>query len=353
MEAVEHYIISNMVKNVHTVDDFIDHQPTLTPNEVDHIQKETVGQSENKSWHALRKDRITASNMYAVHTRMNSFKKNPEVDLSAIVSMVMGGKTINSNIKALKFGRESEPLAKSIYCKMYLESHVDAKFKDCGIFLDQNVSFLAASPDMLVSCECCGDGLLEVKSSMQPKCSLCSAFCTCNMPDYLFTSDNEALEIKKNHRYFCQIQGQMAICKRMWCDFFVYSCNGTFSKRINFQEDYYSNVQSNLIYFFKTFIAPKCIEEEMCASACIVCPDKVSEESECEPMEVEDGEGDVYFCLICKNQIQEQENVKSFGQRSICCDMCDNWFHFKCIGMSKSVLSCTSTWLCQTCSSMS
>jgi hypothetical protein len=265
----------------------------------------------------------------------------------------MGEMHVNSNIRALKFGRESEPIAKSIYCKMYIESHVNAKFQECGIFLDQEVSFLAASPDMLVSCDCCGDGLLEVKSTLKPKCNSCSSFCTCNLPDYFFISDDGKLEIRKKHKYFCQVQGQMAISKRMWCDFFVYSCNGTFLRRINFQEDYYANVQSNLVDFFKTVIAPKCIEQKMCVSPCNVSSDNVSREFECEPMEVENGEGDVCFCLICKNQIQEQENVKSFGQRSICCDMCENWFHFKCIGMTKSVLSCTSNWLCHVCSNMS
>lgn len=70
------------------------------------LRKKTVGQSSNSLWHDLRKGRITASNFYAVHTRMNSLKKNPEVDTSSIVSVIMGESTPNSNIKALKFGRE-------------------------------------------------------------------------------------------------------------------------------------------------------------------------------------------------------------------------------------------------------
>lgn len=82
----------------------------------------------------------------------------------------------------------------------------------------------------------------------------------------------------------------------------------------------------------------------------ISCQEKMLDECEPKPMEVESN-GGVYFCLICKSQIQEQENVKSFSQRSICCDMCDNWYHFKCVGMSKSVLNTTSSWFCKTCKS--
>lgn len=130
--------------------------------------------------------------------------------------------------------------------------------------------------------------------------------------------------------------------------FFVYSCNGNFLKRINFEEKYFADVQVNLIDFFKKIIAPKVCEK--LNIPVISCQVKMLNECEPKPMEVESN-GGVYFCLICKSQIQEQENVKSFSQRSICCDMCDNWYHFKCVGMSKSVLNTTSSWFCKTCDS--
>ncbi len=111
------YCLNNIASGHQTVEDFIDHQ-LLTENEVNLIEEKTVGQSSNSLWHDLRKGRITASNFYAVHTRMNSLKKNPEVDMSSIVSVIMGESTPNSNIifyiTALKFGRKSEPLAKTI-----------------------------------------------------------------------------------------------------------------------------------------------------------------------------------------------------------------------------------------------
>jgi hypothetical protein len=31
------------------------------------------------------------------------------------------------------------------------------------------------------------------------------------------------LELKQNHRYYAQVQGQMAIGERPWCDFVVYT----------------------------------------------------------------------------------------------------------------------------------
>lgn len=33
----------------------------------------------------------------------------------------------------------------------------------CGLFVDQTAPFLGASPDALVHCICCGNGIVEVK----------------------------------------------------------------------------------------------------------------------------------------------------------------------------------------------
>ena len=338
------------VEDVKTTEAFLNRQPILTNETVEAVQEKTVGQSGNSYWHQLRKGRITASNFYAVHTRVNSFKKNSDIDMSSSISTVMGVTTPNPNIRALKFGRENESVAKDIYCKQYASNHVNACFRECGLFLDPNNSYLAASPDMLVCCDCCGEGLLEVKCTLKPKCDSCHSFCTCNLPDYI-SHTGDALEIRQNHRYFCQVQGQMAITQRKWCDLFVYSCNGTFLRRITFQQQYYASVQDNLMFFFKTFIAPKLLERQDNTDYDNVSALSIPTPSVNEPMEVK-GSGHVYFCTICNSQVLEQENIKSFGQRSICCDLCEQWFHFKCVGISKANLNNMTAWLCSRCLSL-
>ena len=41
--------------------------------------------------------------------------------------------------------------------------HKDVKVEPCGLFVMQNKSFLGASPDAVVSCSCCGKGVLKIK----------------------------------------------------------------------------------------------------------------------------------------------------------------------------------------------
>ena len=40
--------------------------------------------------------------------------------------------------------------------------HRGLEVKECGLFVDETHVYMAASPDRLVSCVCCGSGLLEV-----------------------------------------------------------------------------------------------------------------------------------------------------------------------------------------------
>ena len=51
--------------------------------------------------------------------------------------------------------------------------------------------------------------------------------------------DSNQLKLKKAHKYFAQIQGQMAIGERPWCDLVVYTFKGISVERINFDNDFW------------------------------------------------------------------------------------------------------------------
>ena len=45
----------------------------------------------------------------------------------------------------------------------FQKHHKHAKLSDCGLFLDVASPFIGASPDRVISCDCCPDACLEVK----------------------------------------------------------------------------------------------------------------------------------------------------------------------------------------------
>ncbi|XP_062593889.1 uncharacterized protein LOC134255395 [Saccostrea cucullata] len=276
--------------------------PKIDDYEISTIEKFTVGQHENENWHRLRKGRITASKFYQVYTKVNSVldgrRKDVQVDCSSLTKSIMCYTKINPNIKSLKYGRETEPLAICSYLNTYKKQHVNVSSRKCGLFIDKRNIFLSATPDLMVSCSCCGDGLLEVKCPLVPECKKCKSFCVCHLPEYVKIS-NDGFCVKKNHAYFTQIQGQLGITGRNWCDLYIYTKNGPLQCRIKFDQNF-------------------CKLNE--------CQENI------EPMDVDVGTSNSsrYFCPVCRNIIKETGSITSYSDRSIACDECNLWFHFKC-----------------------
>ena len=65
--------------------------------------------------------------------------------------------------KATVWSCELEKHAVEIYVSFMRENHLNFDVRDSGFYISIKKSFLGASPDSSVSCECCGEGCLEVK----------------------------------------------------------------------------------------------------------------------------------------------------------------------------------------------
>ena len=88
--------------------------------------------------------------------------------------------------------------------------------------MDINDPIVGASPDGMVTCDCCRDGVLEVK------CSYCykndfpdvdnSRFC-------MSKTDDGTWSLKHSHTYYYQVQLQMHVCSVEYAYFVVWSGN--------------------------------------------------------------------------------------------------------------------------------
>lgn len=78
-------------------------------------------------WHDMRNGRLTSSNFHSIHTKVNSINNKP-ADLQD-VKHIIGYTKVNLIIKSLKYGREMEPVAKSVYFKEFCAAHIDKNVK--------------------------------------------------------------------------------------------------------------------------------------------------------------------------------------------------------------------------------
>ncbi|KAK3755143.1 hypothetical protein QZH41_020564 [Actinostola sp. cb2023] len=224
----------------------------LTEEQIRGIELTTVGQAANPAWHTQRKGRITASNFYKVKTKVETLKTpGNNANAHKLVDSLLGHSAPPENVPALKYGREMEQVAKNAYIKVFEKNHKNSKHRECGLFIDDHNQYLGASPDLLLECSCCEKGVLEIK------CPL-SAANEIPTPDNLtyLVSINDQVTLKKKHQYYAQIQGQMAIAKRDWCHFLVYTQKGYHLETIQFDEDYWLTLLDSLTWFYVHHLAP-------------------------------------------------------------------------------------------------
>ena len=67
------------------------------------------------------------------------------------------------NVKAIKYGREQEGLARTCYENLQKWRHTSFEIELTGLHIDTRFPTLGVSPDALVNCDCHGMGVLEIK----------------------------------------------------------------------------------------------------------------------------------------------------------------------------------------------
>lgn len=91
----------------------------------------------------------------------------------------------------------------------------------CGLFVDKNKSFLAASPDGLIN----EDSIIEVKCPYKIAEITPTEGIEMKKIDCCILHNNK-LKLKRNHDYYYQVQGQLQITRRKYCYFVVWSPKG-------------------------------------------------------------------------------------------------------------------------------
>ena len=136
-----------------------------------------------------------------------------------LVNSLLYSKSIESS--SLRWGKVHEPDAREAY-KAYLKSTDESSLSvfQSGLVVDYDISCLACSPDGLVGTS----GLVEYKCPYKAaQLHLTPLEASNTTKDFCATSDGQTLHLKFTHHYFYQVQGCLAITKRNWCDFVIWT----------------------------------------------------------------------------------------------------------------------------------
>ena len=217
-------------------------------NIVGKIEEATRGQSDNPAWFSHRHGRITASVVPSVMSfRYTSAPEN------YITKKILGTSSRVSSA-SLEFGKIHEPVARQMYTNDYLVNHQSADVAVPGLFVDHENPFLGASPDGLVSCKCCGVGLLEIKCSFTHQNVTPRQACE-DRHYHVYLDENSEVKLKTSSSWYLQIQAQLGVCKRPWCDFVLFTKRGYAVDRVLFDKELYVEIVNKSRKFFETYIA--------------------------------------------------------------------------------------------------
>ena len=228
----------------------------ISEDQARHIEQNTREQRNSVLWHSIRRYRITASFFGSVLSR------RPNTPPDSLVLRIIQPKSFST--RATAYGIEKEQIAISEYIT-YQRSrgHSDISVSPSGFLVSTTHPFLGASPDGAV---------FDPSNTMQPfgflevKCPYSARMITptdaCATSGFCCTADpiTGQLKLKENHAYFAQIQGQMAIGQRPWCDFVIYTTKGISVQRIEYNEKFWEeDLLPKLSNFYDNCVAPEIV----------------------------------------------------------------------------------------------
>ena len=151
----------------------------------------------------------------------------------------------------MRFGIKNESKARKLFFSTTRLEHAShGRFTSFvpGLIVDDKYPCLGTSPDGVFECEQCGKFLIEIKCLYKERNGYAKNGGVAS--DILIKTDSD-LVMNPRHRYYAQVQGQMAIAGIFHCYLVLYSNRGIHETLVNFDPHFWNQAHGNLIKFYK------------------------------------------------------------------------------------------------------
>ena len=223
---------------------------------VNAVEVHTRGQRENPSWFEWRHNRITASTAHRIsHSRfVNGKSPTPAASYLAAIT----GEGPNVKTRAMSWGIERE--AEAVRHYQSLKSKAlgrPVQVQECGLFIDSQRPWLAASPDGIVQ-ELDGKRLLclEVKCPYKHRQNTVAQACKEDKTFCLEIQEGMGYCLKPKHSYYTQIQCQMAVTGLHQADLVVFTLEETAIVPVAYDPVFWETTVAKLELFYKDGVLP-------------------------------------------------------------------------------------------------
>lgn len=222
----------------------------ISLRDAQHIERQTIGQAGNAEWLRLHKSTLTASNFWRIgHSGRGA---------DSLLRSIFDGPALD-HVPAIAHGRAHEKEAVERYVADKRTSGTPVRVRGCGLVLSTQHRYIGASPDGVVFDKSAKPhfGLLEVKCPYSPFTKSLSVEDAAAQENFCLEVVGGSLRLRKNHPYFWQVQGQLAVSNMKWCDFVVWIGQSLFIERVRYDSDLWtSSILPSLCAFYSSHALP-------------------------------------------------------------------------------------------------
>ncbi|KAM6443940.1 uncharacterized protein PHA67_022075 isoform 1-T1 [Liasis olivaceus] len=237
----------------------------LPPEKVAEVERETRGQRTNPEWHKWRENRITASIAPKISNSKFANGRTSEVPQSYLKAVTEPGSAVQT--PAMSWGVRNEKKAVQAYEMLKSSTASKAvKVKDCGLFVNKEKPWLAASPDGIVREADTGKelGVLEVKCPYKHRNKTVTE--ACKDKTFCLEKEGSSYSLKKNHPYYTQVQCQMEVTGLKKADFVVHTNKETAVAPVDFDPVFWEKTERKLEKFYTDAVVPYLDEKSRSAA---------------------------------------------------------------------------------------
>lgn len=160
-------------------------------------------------------------------------------------------------IKAISCGLSHEEIAIEEYKKQrHLTIQILMSKKQFFKIL-LKLLIMGASPDGIVSCDCCWIKSFEIKCPYRLKDGMDLKEFVRLGNCFLYADSEEKFHLKESHEYYFQIQLQMFVSQTQFCDFIVWSKRYRHIERIYINECFLEQNLKKAVVYHKKSIVPE------------------------------------------------------------------------------------------------
>ena len=214
------------------------------------VEIKTVTQSSSDLWREERRKRLTASNCGKIAKTTQKTVANKVKDL--LYSTFKGN-------KATEWGKMQESHTRQAYVSYQNQhGHEGLTTSPTGLVIHPNHPWIACSPDDRVfdSNETEPNGLVEYKNSYSVRNMTLPEACQ-RSNFFLKRTEDGSLSLKTTHDYYHQVQCQLFVDGKSWCDFVVQTNIDLFVQRIYRDKDFWGKHFPKLERFYFKALLPE------------------------------------------------------------------------------------------------